>query len=300
MINPPAAGAARAAIPAATVRVLARIAAEEGGLAIAEDKVDFLVARLAPQLCRLSLPDFEAYAAHLSQPDAGEARRRFIEALTTHTTCFFRETPQFDWLREAGLPAMLRSGIGRRGVLDVWSAACSSGQELYSALMLVASLADAGEGDLSYRGIGTDLSRAVLARAERAVYEREEISGIPLELRRRFLLSGRGNADLFRVSPEIRKRSRWQRANLVRSEDLSGIRADLAFLRNVLIYFDQQTRHRVLLNVVARIKPGGVLLTGHSESIDPARYGLAAVRPSVYRKSKEVRDGPTDPRPDRR
>lgn len=273
-----------APIPPEAVRALSRIAAAEGGLNIGEDKADFLVARLALQLSRLGLTDYASYAAHLGRAEHGEDRRRFIEALTTHTTSFFRETPQFDWLRETGLPDMMRAGIGRRRPIEIWSAACSSGQELFSALMLVAALPGMEDTDIPCRGVGTDLSGAILARCERAIYGRDEIAGIPLPLRRRFLLSSREDPDRFRIVPELRRQARWVRANLTRAGDLVGVRADIAFLRNVLIYFDAPTRQTVLGNVIARINPGGYLLTGHSETIDARAFGLTSVRPSIYRK----------------
>ncbi len=270
-------------IPLGELRALARLAAEAGGLSIGEDKGDFLHARLQGQLQRLALPDYGAYVRHLAAPANAADRQRFIEALTTHTTSFFRETAQYDWLAETGLAEIAARGPGISRPLGVWSAACSSGQELYSALMTAADAAPGGRM-LSARGTGTDLSTAILRRAERAVYRREEIEGIPEDFRRRFLLSSRRDPDRFRISADLRGQTRWMRANLISEGDLVGIQADIVFLRNVLIYFDPPTRDRVLRNVIARIVPGGVLLTGHSETIEAGRYGLRAVRPSIYRK----------------
>ncbi|MEM9145389.1 MAG: CheR family methyltransferase [Pseudomonadota bacterium] len=273
-------------IAPADIHFFATIAAEEGGLSISKDKVDFLSARLSSQVTRLGLANFSEYAAHLRGPGSQEDRRAFIEALTTHTTSFFRERPQYDWLEAQGLPALLEEGAGTRRQLEVWSAACSSGPELYSALMLVGSLRPEGQPPLMSRGTGTDLSTAILKRGRLAVYAREEIEGIPLEMRRRFLLSARNGADRFRIGPDIRKRARWQQANLTKASSLNGVNADIAFLRNVLIYFDTKTRDTVLTNVISRISPGGYLLTGHSETIDARKFGLVAIRPSIYHKER--------------
>lgn len=282
----PAASRTPEPISPADLHLLARIAAEEGGLHIGADKTDFLVARLSGQIARLGLDGFGAYVAHLRGGARAEDRRRFIEALTTHTTSFFRERPQYDWLRAHGLPTLLNEGAGTRRPLEIWSAACSSGPELYSALMLVASLRPPEMPPYMMRGTGTDLSHAILKRGKLAVYVREEIEGIPHDLRRRFLLSARDGADRYRIGPELRKAARWIQANLTRAADLNGINADIAFLRNVLIYFDAPTRDRVLRNVIGRIQPGGYLLTGHSETIDGRRYGLVPVRPSIYHKER--------------
>lgn len=263
--------------------MLAGLAKRESGLSITADRADFLVARLSGQLTRLGLADFAAYAAHLSRPEAEEDRRRFVEALTTHTTSFFREGGQYEWLADHGIAALESAGIGRHRPIELWSAACSSGQELYSAMMTVLS-APGRPQSRQVRGTGTDLSTAILRRCEQGIYCGEEIEGIPLALRRRFLLSARTDADRYRIAPEIRQITRWRQANLTRAETLFGITADIAFLRNVLIYFDPSTREQVLRNVTARLNPGGFLLTGHSESIEAARYGLSQLRPSIYRK----------------
>lgn len=281
-----AAAPGRAAIDPVTLAAFARLAQDLGGILIAPGKEDFLVARLGPRLAALGLGEFSAYAAHLQSPSGDAERVRFIECLTTHTTRFFRERPQYDWLRDAGFPGLEMDGAGLRRDLVIWSAACSSGQELYSALMTAAMLGERDGVELRLRGVGTDLSRAILALAERAIYPREEITDIPEDMRRRFLLSARNGGDRVRIGPDLRRRARWAQANLAEGTGLPAIRADVAMLRNVLIYFDAATRDRVLRNVIARIAPGGYLLTGHSETIDPRHYGLTPVRPSIYRKER--------------
>ena len=191
---------------------------------------------------------------------------------------------QYDWLRDAGLPALQTRGAGIRRDLVIWSAACSTGQELYSAMMTAASLGDREDVDLRLRGVGTDLSTRVL-RSCRAIYPAEETADIPIDLRRRFLLSAADGSGQVRIVPDLRRRCRWIRANLASAGDMPAITADVALLRNVLIYFDAATRDRVLRNVIGRIGPGGYLLTGHAETIDPRRYDLTPVRPSIYGKA---------------
>lgn len=168
--------------------------------------------------------------------------------------------------------------------LTIWSAACSSGPELYSAMMVARDLQRPGDGLM---GIGTDISRPILRRAERAVYTAEEISGLPEADRRAHLLRARNGADAYRIARDLRERARWHLTNLVGLPDLPPFRAHAAFLRNVLIYFDAPTRDRVVRGVVARLAPGGYLLTGHSETLVAAHFGLSPVRPSIYRKAPE-------------
>lgn len=263
---------------------LAAIAHRESGLRIDESKADFLVARLGERIAALGLPDFSAYAAHLEGPNGGGELRRFIERLTTHTTEFFRERTQYDWLASQGFPALWSEGAGRARELVVWSAACSTGQELYSAAMILEDLGLRSMRGLRWRGLGTDISQGVLGPAALAVYRRDEIGAVPPSFRVQSLLHGRNDPGLVRIKPEIRQRIEWRRANLCSPGDLDGIRCDVVFLRNVLIYFDAEMRHRILRNVISRLLPSGYLLTGHSEPIDAPAFGLTTIRPSVYRK----------------
>lgn len=268
----------------AAIAIVQRVAMEEGGLYIGADKADFLIARLSSEVDRLGLADFGAYARHLDHCQKAGERRRFIEALTTHTTSFFRERVQYDWLESTAIPALARRA-GKRPTIAIWSAACSSGQELYSSVMAtLVTLEAQGIAGIGVTGVGTDLSARILRRAETAVYTAEEIESLPMAFRQKYLLSARAGPKRYRIAPSVRALTHWTQANLTSMADLDGVRADIAFLRNVLIYFDPPTRHRALRNVISRINPGGYLLTGHSETIRGEDYGLKPVRPSVYHK----------------
>lgn len=280
-----------AAVPDATrvispedVARLGAIAYRESGIRIDATKADFLVARLGGRLAALGCATFSDYIRHLEGGGRGDEIRWFVESLTTHTTEFFRERTQYDWLSADGLPALWSAGTGRTRELVVWSAACSTGQELYSAAMILEDLSQRAMRGLRWRGIGTDISNGVLEPAALAVYRADEIGSIPPAYRVQSLLHGRRDPRLVRIKPDIRCRTEWRRANLCSAGDLEGIRCDVVFLRNVLIYFDAGMRQRILRNVIARLQPAGYLLTGHSEPIDASAYGLTSIRPSVYRK----------------
>lgn len=277
----PLAGVAERVAPR-SMTLLCQLAAEHGGLSISPDRTDFMAARLGPEVARLGLADMDAYAERLGRERSPDDLRRFTEALATHTTSFFRENAQYDWLAAKGLDLMRLSE--RRGPFRIWSAACSSGQELYSALMVAAERL--GEPLPAGRliGIGTDISTRILTRARAAIYAEDEIAGLSIERRRRWLLSDRAGRPRYRINAVLRELARWEQANLADPGSLGAVRADLAMLRNVMIYFDAPTRDRVVRSVVERLAPGGILMTGHSEAIRAERYGLAALRPSIYRK----------------
>lgn len=264
------------------IKELVALARRVLGITVSDRKTDFLTGRLGRRLVAHGLTSYAEYC-RLLQADAAE-RVAFGEALTTHTTSFFREKAQYDWLLSEGLPAFDASGLLKQRELVIWSAACSSGQEGYTALMVAHQARDRGLWNLAPRLIGTDVSRPVIRQAAQAVYSRQEAEGIPIDLRRRFLLSSKTADGVYRIVPELRSQSTWRQANLASGEGLDGIAADVVFLRNVLIYFDEEIRARVIDNVYGRLRPGGFLMTGHTEASHARRDGLELVRPSIFRK----------------
>ncbi|MGF1502235.1 MAG: CheR family methyltransferase [Paracoccaceae bacterium] len=271
----------------AEIADLARIAKNSSGISLEGGKGDFLHARLVRRLAQLGIPDYASYAALLDSPAGELEHRHFLEAITTHTTRFFRERSQYDWLRTHGIPLLREDGAGLNTELIIWSAACSSGQELYSALMIVGEKIESNGLRLRYSGIGTDLSQKILRNAELGIYCSEDVSDIPEHLRREFLLSSIKNPNLFKICPSLREKAKWVHANLTEHNRLPHFQANVAFLRNVLIYFDLATRKQVIRNVLSRIAPGGFLLTGHTETLSPREFGLTAIRPSIYRKDEQ-------------
>lgn len=264
------------------IRQLVALARAVTGITLSESKTDFLMGRLGRRLATRGLTSYADYC-RLVTNDAAE-RVAFGEALTTHTTSFFREKAQYDWLLAEGLPELHESGRLKGRDLVIWSAACSTGQEGYSALMVAHQARDRGMRTVNPRLIGTDISRPVVRRASQAVYSRAETDGIPPDLRPRFLLSSKKAAGVYRIVPELREQSSWRKANLPTGEGLDGIAADVVFLRNVLIYFDEEIRNRVIDAVYRRLRTGGFLMTGHTEASHARRDGLELVRPSIYRK----------------
>jgi chemotaxis protein methyltransferase CheR len=250
------------------------------GIALDPGRVEFLCGRLGRRLTATGAADYGVYR-RLLHADPAE-RVAFAEALTTHTTAFFREAAQYDWLRDKGFASVVDPSRARP--VTIWSAACSTGQEGYSALMAAMQAQDGGMHGIDARLIGTDLSSKVLRVAAQAIYPLDDVGAIPDALRPRVLLSSRNGDGRHRIVPELRRRTTWRRANLASGAGLDGIEADVAFLRNVLIYFDDDVRRRVLDQVVRRIRPGGILLVGHTEAAHARRPDLEIVRPSILRK----------------
>lgn len=269
---------------------LAEAAQRFGGVSVSPDKRDFIRMRVSRRLREIGCDDFERYVDILHGPRGAEEGPRLVEALTTHTTSFFREKAHYDWLTAEGFPALVGLGAGREWPLTVWSAACSLGSEMWSAGMTLDAFAATRPGGLRWGLVGTDVSRRILRRAASAIFTEDEISGLDEPLRRAWLLRSRAQKQsrtLYRIAPELRDRARLAWANLVELDPDLAVTADVAFLRNVLIYFKPEDQRRAVANVIGRLRPGGYLLTGHSESLSAPPSCLRQVKASIYQKVRD-------------
>lgn len=244
------------------------------GIHLAPIKKAMLSGRLARRLRERNLDNYGAYFSLID--DGGEAQERqlAIDLITTNETYFFREPKHFDALRERFLP-------GRGGPLRAWSAACASGEECYSLAMTMADvLGEQGNWEV----MGSDISSRMLSTAQRGLYPMERGHQIPPGLLKRYCLRGTGEyMGTLLVESWLRRRVRFHAINLIAPLPDIG-RFDLIFLRNVIIYFDSRTKQRVVAAVTERLKPGGWLVVGHSESLLGLPDGLEAILPTVYRK----------------
>lgn len=247
-----------------------RFMREAAGIHLSPAKKALVSGRLARRLQALGLETFGDYHALIAGRHGGETQTA-IDLLTTNETYFFREPQHFDLLREVA---------PRVAPLRVWSAASSTGEEAYSAAMV---LADAVGLD-RFEVVGTDISARVLERARSGHYAMERARQVPPETLRRWCLKGQGaQAGTLLVDRALRARVRFLHANL--NETLPALGAfDVIFLRNVMIYFDADTKRRVVERVVSLLKPGGWFLIGHSESLTGVCDDLQPVAPAVFRK----------------
>ncbi|MFT6222366.1 MAG: chemotaxis protein methyltransferase CheR [Paracoccaceae bacterium] len=258
------------------------------GIQIDADKTDFIRLRLSKRVRELGMLGFDEYITRLKADASGAEMRYVVEALATHTTSFFREKHQYDWFEKEGLAMLAQDGGGLDRPLVLWSAASSTGVELWSAGMLLAEAALKSSAHSKFQLIGTDISRKILVKAKSATYTQDEITGIDAGRRSRFLMKSKQNLDqrcrpLYRIVPELRQKAAFEYCNLQEVPALRPFQADLVFLRNVLIYFDHEAQQSVLDSVIERLRPGGVLLTGHAEAV-AKRSTLRSIGPSTYQK----------------
>jgi chemotaxis protein methyltransferase CheR len=245
------------------------------GISLSPAKKSLVGGRLAKRLQHCQLASYGEYFALLGEARHAAERQIALDLLTTNETYFFREPRHFDFLREQIAP-------GRRGgaPLRVWSAACSSGEEPYSIAMLLADRIGEGGWDI----VASDISSRVLDKARSGHYDIERASHVPRDYLNRFCLKGVGSQDgTFLVEQRLRARIAFQQINL--NQTLPDIgQFDVIFLRNVMIYFNADTKRAVVARLLERLKPGGHLIVGHSESLNGIAERVEAVAPSVYRK----------------
>jgi chemotaxis protein methyltransferase CheR len=245
---------------------IARAIRDVSGLELSPSQGYLLNSRLAPILRERRLGGLDDLARRLTTSEGPLLAREMAEALTTNETSFFRDDTPFRHLGEHTLP-MLDAARPPGQPLRAWSAACSSGQEAYSIAITASTIRLARPLDI----LGTDLSAAVVERARAGRYSAFEVQrGLsPEHLARWF----RPDGDGWRVEEELRRRCRFQVANLL--HDLSGLGTfDIVLLRNVLIYFDPPTKERVVTACARRLQRDGVLYLGSTETLIGLRTPL--------------------------
>lgn len=274
----------------ATARQLCDLVRQVSGISIRPSNRAFLELRLGRRVRELELSSYAQYVELLAGPRAQAEASHLVEVMATHTTSFFREQPHYDWLMRTGLPTLFSAGAGREYPLSVWSAACSTGAELWSAGMVLDQFGKSVPGGLRYQLFGTDISNRILRRAERATYQAEEIQELGESYRRAYLMKSRkplgevAGKRVYRIIPELRQKATFAFANLTRGGPEIELVADVVFLRNVLIYFEKAAVNAALSTVRSRMRPGGFLFTGHAEKMMGGDLGFTQIGPAIYRK----------------
>lgn len=249
----------------------------EIGLSFADSKKPLVTSRLSARIQRLGLGGFDEYFELISGHEDGGEFQMAVDLLTTNETYFFREPAHFDLLARELTRTKPRT-------LSVWSAASSFGDEAYSIAMLLADLQSQGRIGADWSVLGTDISDRVLRSASAGVFPAERLRHVSTERLKRYCLRGEDESDgLVQIQDRLREHVRFGQLNLCQDASCVGP-FDVAFLRNVLIYFDAATKRDVVDRVLGRLRPGGLFFIGTAEGRAPCTTPLQALAPGVFRK----------------
>jgi chemotaxis protein methyltransferase CheR len=255
-----------------TYSQLQRYIQAESGIVLEADKQYLVEARLRPVLSSeiakgLKLVTLNDLCQSLVYRPSLELSKLVVDAMTTNETFFFRDTPLFDALQANVLPSMFQRVRGKRK-LRIWSAASSSGQEAYSLAIVVREL---GKSASDVEIIGTDLSTQMIARARQAKYVSFEVQrGLPAPYLQRYFVK---SAAEWQLVDAVRSMVQFEQTDLRRSLARMG-QFDLILCRNVLIYFDTETKKKVVGTIKDMLAPGGLLALGCAETIININDGL--------------------------
>jgi chemotaxis protein methyltransferase CheR len=241
--------------------------------------------RLRKRVVSLGLGSYEEYLSLLTSGRAADKEMpNFIDAVSTNETYFFREDNHFGALSRTILPELFRAG----GRVRIWSAGCSTGEEVYTLRIIADEAARAaGGGEVSI--VGTDISTTVIARAREGIYRGRALRLVPPQMLSRYFEPLEDES--YRVNAEGRARVEFKVHNLF-VDPPPGDRINIIFCRNVMIYFDKPTQTKLVDGVFARaIHPDGYLFIGHSESLSGFTKCFtyaSSLKAPIYRKKKEA------------
>ncbi|HHW45848.1 MAG TPA: protein-glutamate O-methyltransferase CheR [Clostridiales bacterium] len=201
-----------------------------------------------------------------------------LNRLTTNHTYFFREPEHFEFLKEVILPEWQ---AGNRRSIRIWSAGCSSGEEAYTTVMVMKNFFGLDDPNWDYRVFATDISTKVLGIAKKAVYTSEAVKHIPESWLKRFFVDCGG---AYQLKDEIRRHVSFSVFNLL--DEFDGHKGyDLILCRNVMIYFDQELRNRLVNKFYESLCSGGYLFIGHAETIPKGVSDFTYIKPAIYKKA---------------
>lgn len=249
------------------------------GISLSDEKKTLVHSRLRSTLQELGMDSFSEYFDYLLKDRTGEALTRFVNKITTNHTFFMRETDHFDYFRDVTLP-YIEERYGASKDVRLWCAASSSGEEAVTLQILMQEYFR-NKGGWDTQMLASDISAHVLDRAVAGKYITEALGNLPSEWIKEYFT--KIDSQFSRVKDSILKQILYRRINLM---DPFPFRKNIQviFCRNVMIYFDNETRNQVVRRFFDIMDPGGYLFIGHSESISNAGTGFQYIKPAVYRK----------------
>jgi chemotaxis protein methyltransferase CheR len=257
----------------------------QSGIKMPPVKKVMLQSRLQKRLRELKIVSFKDYVDYVFSTEGQKNEIiHMLDVVSTNKTDFFREPVHFDFLLSNILPDFV-STKGESNSLKVWSAGCSSGEEPYTIAITLNDFKQT-HPKFDYSILGTDISSQILQKASMAVYKEDRIENIPLEMKRKYFLKSKDQEKKqVRVVKNLRNKINYKRLNFM--DDVYNLTEsfDVIFCRNVLIYFNRETQENVINKLCTKLKSGGYLFIGHSESIMGMNVPLEQIKPTVFRRN---------------
>ncbi len=265
---------------------------KKSGIRFNDNKLSLLSNRIRRRLRKGEFDGFEAYYRHLTSPGGLDELGPFLDEVTTNETSFFRTAAHFDWFKTDFLAQVVAAK--RRGEhgpsLRIWSAACAGGAEPYTiAICLLENLFRLRDWSLTI--LGTDISEEALEAAREGVFKSRSIEAVSERQQRRYFKASKDGTDRWQVSEAARRMVRFTKHNLMTPSREEPF--DCIFIRNVLIYFDRQSKETVVHNLMEALAPGGYLVVGPSEGIYDMLDRLRRHCPFLYQKPHEAGSVPS-------
>ena len=261
---------------------LADLVYQRSRIRLGADKQALVAGRLGRRLQAIGCGSYEEYCHLLQSADGEDEISAVIDLISTNHTHFFREAAHFDILGQRVLPALAERAAAASRDLQIWCAASASGEEAYSLAIVLAEFCRSRPG-LGWRVYASDISRRMLAACRLGIYESDKVDLPAPDLLARHFQQGIGErSGFYRVKPELRRQVTTEYINLFQDSYPLPRGLDVIFCRNVMIYFDVESRRLLVERLFDQLAPGGYLFVGHSESLLGLGHRFKAVWPSVY------------------
>ncbi|MEM7447489.1 MAG: protein-glutamate O-methyltransferase CheR [Myxococcota bacterium] len=270
----------------AQFKTVAQLAYRVAGLSLSGNKRGIVSSRLKVRMRTLDCDSFEDYLQRVDK--SHDELEALIDVLTTNETRFYREMRHFEFLRRSVWPYL-------KTPVRVWSAACSTGEEAFTTAIEISQncTPDAARGA---RVLATDVAPSVLEVGKKGVYSRDRLVAVPDNLRDRYFQAEGSDKATFKARRRLRSMVSFAKLNLMEGWPMKGF-FSVIFLRNVLIYFDEQTRNWLTTRLAQYLVKGGVLIISHTESLDRVPANMRILQPSIYQRTEVSERGRMPARP---
>ncbi len=252
------------------------------GINLTDAKRGLVQGRLQSVLRHHQMATFDEYYSAICRDKSGILVSELINKLSTNFTYFYRESDHFEFLMKEALPFVEQYQSSSKNDLRLWCAGCSSGEEPYSLMMVLREYFRDRYSSWSAGILATDISENALSTARRGMYTEEHMRKLPDGWLKRYFLHRGGNQ--YQIKPDVSGEVTFRRFNLMNSTFPFKQKFHIIFCRNVMIYFDKQTKEELIKKYADLLVPGGYLFIGHSETISRDIDVLSYVRPAIYRK----------------